>query len=126
MFQGCKSLTEIDASKFDTSKVTGMRGMFNGCELLTKIELSSFDTSNVTNISYMFNDCSALTELDLSSFDFTNVSQCASMLSNIGNNYKNSAKIPVWATADGKAFLDGKAASIGSGNYEILVKSAQQ
>ena len=73
MFCDCHSLTSLDLSSFDTSKVTGMSYMFYQCRSLTSLDLSSFDTSKVTGMSYMFYDCSSLTSLDLSSFDTSNV-----------------------------------------------------
>ena len=73
MFYQCRSLTSLDLSSFDTSKVTGMSYMFYDCSSLTSLDLSSFDTSNVTGMSYMFYDCSSLTSLDLSSFDTSKV-----------------------------------------------------
>ena len=69
MFYGCKSLTEIDLSNFDTSRVTDMCGMFSGCKALTQLDLSSFNLSEVNYISSMFRDCVSLTVLDLSNFD---------------------------------------------------------
>ncbi|MBF1069741.1 MAG: BspA family leucine-rich repeat surface protein, partial [Prevotellaceae bacterium] len=45
MFRLCQSLTALDLSNFDTSKVTDMMGMFEGCESLTALDLSNFKTS---------------------------------------------------------------------------------
>ena len=73
MFSLCKSLTTLDASQVDTSKVTDMHGMFYGCSSLTTLDLSHFDTSNVTDMNYMFYMCSNLTALDVSHFDTSNV-----------------------------------------------------
>ncbi len=73
MFSWCSSLTSLDLSSFDTSKVTDMSGMFSGCSSLTSLDLSSFNTSNVTGMGGMFSGCSSLTSLDLSSFDTSNV-----------------------------------------------------
>ena len=63
MFANCKSLTTLDISKFDTSKVTDMRYMFYYCESLTTLDISNWDTSNVTIMRYMFNDCNTLTTI---------------------------------------------------------------
>ena len=73
MFFGCKSLTNIDLSNFNTQNVTNMRYMFYGCKSLTNIDLSNFNTQNVTNMSYMFRACLFLTNLDLSNFNTQNV-----------------------------------------------------
>ena len=42
--------------------------MFVGCESLTSLDVSNFDTSKVTNMSYMFCDCPAWTTVDQTKF----------------------------------------------------------
>ena len=79
MFSNCSSLTSMDLSGFDTSKVTMMSDMFNGCSSLTSLDLSSFDTSKVTMMLSMFNNCSSLTSLDLSGFDTSEVTSMNGM-----------------------------------------------
>ena len=76
MFAQCSSLTSLDLSSFNTSKVTDMRGLFEGCKNLTNLNVSSFNTSNVKYMDAMFRDCRNLTSLDLSNF---NTSQVVSM-----------------------------------------------
>ena len=73
MFLGCKSLTTLDVSEWDTSKVTNLGTMFNGCSSLTTLDVSNFNTSNVTNMNGMFNGCSSLTILDVSNWDTSKV-----------------------------------------------------
>ena len=73
MFAGCSSLTSLDLSSFNTSKVTDMRGLFQGCKNLTSLNVSSFNTSNVQHMDAMFKGCSSLTSLDLSNFNTSNV-----------------------------------------------------
>ena len=53
MFDGCRSLTSLDLSHFDTSQVTSMGSMFDGCSSLTSLDLSHFDTSQVTSMGSM-------------------------------------------------------------------------
>ena len=60
MFRDCISLTELDVSNFDTSKVTEMQSMFFYCESLTNLDVSNFNTSNVTDMHGMFRDCEIL------------------------------------------------------------------
>ena len=79
MFSQCSKLTNIDLSSFDTSKVTKMRNMFNCCCNLTNLHLSSFNTSNVTDMTGMFSGCCNLTNLDLSSFNTSNVTNMKAM-----------------------------------------------
>ena len=40
MFAGCKSLTKIDLSSFNTQNVIDIRYMFAGCKNLNKIDYS--------------------------------------------------------------------------------------
>ena len=106
MFEGCKSLTNLDLSNFNTQNVTKMNGMFKdcnsliklnlyfntqnvtdmswmfwGCSSLTNINLSNFNTQNVTNMGYMFNGCSSLTNINLSNFNTQNVTYMDFMFS---------------------------------------------
>ena len=69
MFQNCYDLTSLDVSNFNTSKVTDMCCMFVGCHKLTSLNVSKFNTTEVTDMSDMFEDCYALTSLDLTNFD---------------------------------------------------------
>ena len=77
MFKYCKSLTNLDLSSFNTSKVKYMgslyTGMFTDCSKLTNLYISNFDTSNVRDMGNMFYNCSSLTSLDLSNFNTANV-----------------------------------------------------
>lgn len=58
MFENCSSLTSLDLSHLDTSKVTDMSGMFSGCSNLTSLNLSGWDLSNAANnLLFMFYDC---------------------------------------------------------------------
>ena len=41
MFEGCKSLTNLNLSNFNTQNVTDMTNMFYGCNSLTKLDLSN-------------------------------------------------------------------------------------
>ena len=73
MFNGCKSLSELDVSGFDTSSVTNMNGMFYVCESLLELNVSEWNTGNVTDMAFMFRGCKNLMELDVSGFDTANV-----------------------------------------------------
>ena len=73
MFDGCSSLIHLNVSTLNTANVTNMKGMFAECTALTSLDLSSFNTANVTNMRLMFSECTALTSLNLSNFNTTNV-----------------------------------------------------
>ena len=60
MFNGCKSLSELDVSGFDTSSVTNMNGMFYVCESLLELNVSEWNTGNVTDMAFMFRECKNL------------------------------------------------------------------
>lgn len=81
MFSDMRSLTSLDLSNFDTSRVMDMGSMFASSSNLTSLDLSNFDTSKVTNMSNMFSNMRSLTSLDLSSFNTTNVTDMSSMFS---------------------------------------------
>lgn len=81
MFASCSSLTSLDLSGWDVSKVKTMGGhyqmsdaMFQGCSSLTSLDLSGWDMSNVTNIGGMFTGCKNLATVgDLSGWDTSSV-----------------------------------------------------
>ncbi|MCB7341831.1 DUF285 domain-containing protein, partial [Blautia obeum] len=79
MFNGCKSLSELDVSGFDTSSVTNMNGMFYVCESLLELNVSEWNTGNVTDMAFMFWGCKNLMELDVSGFDTVHVMDMKSM-----------------------------------------------
>ena len=81
MFYGCKSLTQLNLSNFDTSQVINMSGIFSACTALTQLNLSNFNTNNVSAMSGIFNCCYKLTQLDLSSFDTSKVVYMDNMFS---------------------------------------------
>lgn len=69
MFSGCSNLTNLDVSKFNTSKVTDMSSMFRECSGLTSINLNNFCTQNVTSMVRMFSKCYNLESIDMSTFN---------------------------------------------------------
>ena len=91
MFSGCSSLTSLDVSHLNTSKVISMGagrdteghriGMFYCCSSLTSLDVSNFNTENVTTMLSMFEGCSSLTSLDISNFNTKNVTSMGYMFS---------------------------------------------
>lgn len=57
MFYGCKSLENIDLSRFDTKNIVTMCCMFMNCKNLKQLDLSSFSTGNVREMTHMFFRC---------------------------------------------------------------------
>lgn len=61
MFAGCETLTQLDLSNFDISKVTDMRDMFYNCKALSTIYIS--DKWNIDKVKLsdeMFMYCNSL------------------------------------------------------------------
>ena len=83
MFYDVRSLTSLNLSNFDTSKVTNMQYMFSDMTKLTTLDLSNFDTSKVTDMKYMFNEMYSLTSLNLSSFNTSNVTDMSCMFAHM-------------------------------------------
>ena len=61
MFSGCKSLTSLDLSSFDTSNVVDMGAVFQDCSNLTTIFIGSHWTTENARTTYMFNRCGTST-----------------------------------------------------------------
>lgn len=61
-------------------------GLKFGNSTITALDLSNFDTSKVTNMSTMFYNCYNLTSLDLSSFTFDNVTSYTNMFYKVSSD----------------------------------------
>ena len=71
LFYNCAKLISIDLSSFDSSNIISMIKMFLGCKSLISINLSNFLTPQLQNTNHMFEDCHNLTSVNLSTFDFS-------------------------------------------------------
>ena len=82
-FTNCKSITQCDMSKLDTSTLADASGMFYNCSSLTTIgDLSSWDVSNLADASDMFSRCSSLTTIgDISGWDVSKMTKTSGMFS---------------------------------------------
>ena len=83
MFYDMPSLTSLNLSNFDTSKVTNMQYMFSVMYNLTTLNLSNFDTSKVEDMENMFYYASSLTSLNLSNFDTSKVTDMSCMFASM-------------------------------------------
>lgn len=71
MFENCENLVDLKLPKnFITSKVTDIRQMFKGCKSLTSLDLSGWDTSNIELMNNLFENC-GIKIIDLSNWDFS-------------------------------------------------------
>ena len=72
MFNECRSLTSLDLSHFDTSKVVSMTSMFKSCSSLTSLTFGKkFSTDNVNSCERMFRECRKLRYIDFYASDDT-------------------------------------------------------
>ena len=77
--------------------------MFYGCKLLTSLNLSNFNTKNVFSLQSLFKSCSNLSYIDISSFEtpylyfyngiFDNIASYGTIIIN-NNVYNIKSKIP--------------------------------
>ena len=81
MFFGCDKLVYVKFGNYTTKNAKNMTGMFNGCINLKYVNLDNFDTTLVTDMNRMFKDCQFLEYLNISSFKGTNVSTTDEMFS---------------------------------------------
>jgi surface protein len=89
IFRGCKNLTSLNLSNFNTSNVISMYAMFEDCQSLTSLDISGFDTSKVTTMTWMFNRCNKLTSLNIEGWFLNDVTQGAISTLPVGDDEKN-------------------------------------
>ena len=79
MFSDARSLTTLDVSTWDTSKVENMSHMFHLDGSLTLLDVSNWNTSKVKDMNSMFyrdhysQSSSHIFDLDVSNWDVTQV-----------------------------------------------------
>jgi surface protein len=85
IFRCCNSLTSIDVSNWNTSKLGGCHAAFFECNSLTKLDLSNWDVSNLGQCYWMFERCTSLVELNLSNWKLKDNVNAADMFSRCNN-----------------------------------------
>lgn len=93
MFSGCSSLTSLDLSSFDTTKLRA-RELFKGCSSIEVLDLTSF--TNVLDIRSMFNGMTKLRTIIVTelfalstgvSTDNKTFSGCSALVGGAGTSY---------------------------------------
>ena len=97
LFYGSSYLTQLDVSNWNTSSVTNINSFFFNCNSLTQLNISKWETSNVKDMGNMFNFCSRLTKLDVFDWDTSNVENMESMFSDCQS--LNQLDISNWDTS---------------------------
>ena len=73
LFMNCENLVDLKLPKnFITSKVTNISDMFNGCKKLTSLDLSGWDTSNITTMNNLFKN-SGIKIIDISNWNLSSL-----------------------------------------------------
>ena len=98
MFYNTPKLTKLDVSKWVTNNVTNMSNMFGGMSSLTTLDVSKWNTSKVTNMGGMFYKASSLATLDVSKWNTSNVTQMTYMFGSM--NSLTSLDISNWNTSN--------------------------
>lgn len=76
-FSNMTSLTELDLSSWNTSKVTNISGLIVSCSKLTTINLQNWTTEQFTDISVMFRGAAKLSEAyGLDRWELPNLEKC--------------------------------------------------
>ncbi|MBO4460829.1 MAG: BspA family leucine-rich repeat surface protein [Clostridiales bacterium] len=84
IFGECKSLTTVDLTGLNSSKVTNMEKMFYQCKKLTKIKgLDNFNTSSVTSMYGLFGGCAELTDFSYKHFNTSKVENFQAMFEKV-------------------------------------------
>ena len=79
MFEGCKSITNLDLRNLGMDTVVDSSNMFQSCSSLQTLDTSKWNLSNLSNGQYMFSGCTSLQTLDTSKWNLSNLSNGSSM-----------------------------------------------
>ena len=82
--------------------------MFSDCSSLTSLDLSGFDTSKVTDMNHMFTNCFKLTSLDVSNFTFVEGGNFYDVFWSVGYSiYAETGEKVVVTVASDEGFILG-------------------
>lgn len=103
-FSDCQALTSVSGLSY-ISNAVNTTSMFFGCSSLTSIDLSSFDTSKLEYIGFMFMNCTVLTSIKFGAYGFGSLDVSYSdRLYLIDSNYKTAECNGIVVSSD-KQFL---------------------
>lgn len=61
LFEGCGVINDVSITKWNTNKITSMKGVFMGCSAFNQ-PINAWDVTHVTNIDNMFLGCSSFNQ----------------------------------------------------------------
>ena len=71
--ENAASISSIDFSHFDSSKLSNMNSIFSGCFDLVTVDFTNFNWTNIQDIGYMFYGCDSFKSIDLSNADISKI-----------------------------------------------------
>lgn len=118
MFQGCRSLEELDLSGFYMPNTTHMTAMFDSCTNLRQLTLGvRFSAGKAAYVEDLFRGCESLTTLDLSMLDLARAKYTDRMFDSMmslealhtPHGVRVDIKLPEgsWQTSTGQVITDG-------------------
>lgn len=84
IFQNCKNLETCQFGDVKSPELKNIKNMFKDCSSLKSVDFASLQTDNVTDMSYLFYGCSSLERLDMTRF----MTNAATDMNNMFNNCK--------------------------------------
>ena len=82
MFMECRGLTTVKGiESWDVSSLKTANNMFQDCEALETINVSNWKTTSLENASVMFSSCHSLRSIDISKWDMSKVTKSNAMFS---------------------------------------------
>lgn len=96
MFAEASSLTSIDLSGWDVSKVKMFADMFRGATALSSIDVSGWDTASATSFESMFSGAKNLETVDVANWNLSEVTSTANMF--FGADSLTSLDTSAWQT----------------------------
>ena len=82
MFMECRGLTTVKGiESWDVSSLKTANNMFQDCEALETINVSNWKTTSLENASVMFSSCHSLRSIDVSKWDMSKVTKSNAMFS---------------------------------------------
>ena len=104
MFYDCQLLSNIIfGTKFTTNSVQDMNSAFSGCRSLTNLDLSNFNTANVIDMGYMFEGASC--NVDLSGKNTTKVQTMTRMFKDFKGSSINMSGCDISNSNDNINFI---------------------
>ena len=71
--ENAASISSIDFSHFDSSKLSNMNSIFSGCFDLVTVDFTNFNWTNIQDIGYMFYGCDSFKSIDLSNANISKI-----------------------------------------------------